>query len=124
VTPTGGKTGTGRPKPRSRSNGPLQTREIDGKIFKCTAEEFARIRDDQIRLTERQQRMDFAAVWLPYAVSAMVLVTGLTCVLTGHAEVARWLWAGAGLGAGTSVTAAGIRHVSARKAPRSGQAAS
>jgi hypothetical protein len=95
---------------------PLQTRQIDGKTYRCTAEEFARIHDDQTRLTKRQQTMDFAAVWLPYAVSALVLASGVTCILTGHPEAASWLWGGAGFGAGTSVSAAGVRHVIDRRA--------
>jgi hypothetical protein len=94
----------------------LQTRVIDGKKYVCTAAEFERIHHADRVLTKRQQSMDFAAQCFPYILSALVLVAGVVCVLTGNPEPARWLWGGAGLGTGGSVTAAGIRHVAQRRA--------
>jgi hypothetical protein len=101
--------------PQSTRSSPLQTRQIDGKTYKCTAVEFAKIQDDANRLTKRQQTFDFVAVALPYAISVLVMLAGTTCVLVGHSEATRWLWGAAGLGSGTSVTAAGIRRASERR---------
>jgi hypothetical protein len=94
----------------------LETRVIDGKKYRCTAAEFRRIHAADVADTRRQQTLDFLAQSFPYALSAMGLLAGILCILTGHAESAHWLWGGAGIGTGGSVTAAGIRHVGQKRA--------